>query len=78
MNLTVDYARKVGRFLISAGHNLYYDNGNGEKMDETIINLVEAYFDGELKVYGQRYKEISFAHIENEYILKLKRNWLNY
>ena len=54
--------------MISASHNPYYDNGiklingNGEKMDEATINLVEAYLDSELEVFGQKYEEIPFAH----------------
>ena len=54
--------------MISASHNPYYDNGiklingNGEKMDEATIKLVEAYLDGELEVFGQKYEEIPFAH----------------
>ncbi|EEG37000.1 phosphoglucomutase/phosphomannomutase, alpha/beta/alpha domain I, partial [Anaerobutyricum hallii DSM 3353] len=45
--------------MISASHNPYYDNGiklingNGEKMDEATIHLVEAYLDSELEVFGQ-------------------------
>ena len=31
-------------------------------MDEDTINLVEAYLDGELEVFGQKYEEIPFAH----------------
>ena len=54
--------------MISASHNPFYDNGiklingNGEKMDEATINLVEAYLDSELEVFGQKYEEIPFAH----------------
>ena len=54
--------------MITASHNPYYDNGiklingNGEKMDEATINLVEAYLDSELEVFGQKYEEIPFAH----------------
>ena len=54
--------------MVSASHNPYYDNGiklingNGEKMDEATINLVEAYLDSELEVFGQKYEEIPFAH----------------
>ena len=54
--------------MISASHNPYYDNGiklingNGEKMDEATINLVEAYLDSELEVFGQKYEEIPLAH----------------
>ena len=54
--------------MISASHNPYYDNGiklincNGEKMDEDTIRLVEAYLDGELEVFGERWPEIPYAH----------------
>src|SRR5699024_10314318 len=54
--------------MISASHNPYYDNGiklincNGEKMDEDTIRLVEAYLDGELEVFGERWPEIAYAH----------------
>ena len=53
--------------MISASHNPYYDNGiklingNGEKMDEATINLVEAYLDSELEVFGRKYEELPFA-----------------
>lgn len=54
--------------MISASHNPYYDNGiklingNGEKMDEETIALVEDYLDGKLEVFGENYEEIPFAH----------------
>ena len=54
--------------MISASHNPYYDNGiklingNGEKMDEGTIALVEDYLDGKLEVFGENYEEIPFAH----------------
>ncbi len=54
--------------MISTSHNPYYDNGiklingNGEKMDEETISLVEAYLDGEPEVFGQKFEEIPFAH----------------
>lgn len=54
--------------MISASHNPYYDNGiklingNGEKMDEDTISLVEAYLDGKLNVFGKDYAEIPYAH----------------
>ena len=41
--------------MISASHNPYYDNGiklinsSGEKMDESVIALVESYIDGNLR-----------------------------
>ena len=56
--------------MISASHNPFYDNGiklingNGEKMDEETISLVEAYLDGNLEVFGQKWEEIPFAKKE--------------
>ena len=56
--------------MISASHNPYYDNGiklmngNGEKMDEGTIGLVEDYLDGKLYVFDQDYAEIPYAHRE--------------
>ena len=53
--------------MISASHNPFYDNGikllnrNGEKMEEATIDLVEAYLDGQLEVFGTQYTEIPFA-----------------
>ncbi len=53
--------------MISASHNPYYDNGIklinsfGEKMDETVIALVEAYLDGELEAFGKRWEELPMA-----------------
>ena len=54
--------------MISASHNPYYDNGiklingQGEKMDEKTIELVEAYIDGRLEAFGQHYDEVPYAH----------------
>ena len=56
--------------MISASHNPFYDNGikllnrNGEKMEETTIDLVEAYLDGELEIFGVKLPEIPFAKQE--------------
>lgn len=71
---SVAYIARVDEFdcgiMISASHNPYYDNGiklingNGEKMDEEAISLVEAYLDGELEVFGQKWPEIPFAKKE--------------
>ena len=53
--------------MISASHNPFYDNGIklinsfGEKMDESVIALVEAYLDGELEAFGRRWKELPLA-----------------
>ena len=71
---SVAYIARVDEFdcgiMISASHIPYYDNGiklingNGEKMDEETISLVEAYLDGELEVFGQKWPEIPFAKKE--------------
>ena len=56
--------------MISASHNPFYDNGiklingSGEKMDERIIDLVEAYLDGELYAFDRRWEELPLARKE--------------
>ncbi len=72
---SVAYIARVDGFdcgiMISASHNPYYDNGiklingNGEKMDEETISLVEDYIDGKLEVFGQKWEEVPFAHREH-------------
>ena len=72
---SVAYIARVDEFdcgiMISASHNPYYDNGiklingNGEKMDEETISLVEDYIDGKLEVFGQKWEEVPFAHREH-------------
>ena len=72
---SVAYIARVDEFdcgiMISASHNPYYDNGiklingNGEKMDEKTISLVEDYIDGKLEVFGQKWEEVPFAHREH-------------
>ena len=53
--------------MISASHNPYHDNGIklinsfGEKMDESVIALVEAYLDGELVAFGKEWDELPLA-----------------
>ena len=53
--------------MISASHNPYYDNGIklintfGEKMDETVIALIEAYLDGHLEAFGKPWEELPLA-----------------
>ena len=53
--------------MISASHNPYYDNGIklinsfGEKMDEGVISLVEAYLDGHLEAFGRTWEELPLA-----------------
>ena len=72
---SVAYIARVDEFdcgiMISASHNPYYDNGiklingNGEKMDEETISLVEDYIDGKLEVFGQKWEAVPFAHREH-------------
>ena len=72
---SVAYIARVDEFdcgiMISASHTPYYDNGiklingNGEKMDEETISLVEDYIDGKLEVFGQKWEEVPFAHREH-------------
>ena len=56
--------------MISASHNPFYDNGiklfngAGEKMDDEIIELVEAYLDGEVTALGQTFREAPYAQKE--------------
>ena len=68
---SVAYVARVDEFdcgiMISASHNPYFDNGiklingQGEKMDEETIELVEQYIDGSVNVFGQTYTELPFA-----------------
>ena len=56
--------------MISASHNPYYDNGIklinsfGEKMEESTINLVEAYLDVKLVAFGREWEELPLAKRE--------------
>ncbi len=68
---SVAYVTRMDDFdcgiMISASHNPYYDNGikllngNGEKMEEETISLVEDYIDGELTLFGQKWEELPYA-----------------
>ena len=57
--------------MISASHNPYYDNGiklingSGEKMDERIISLIEAWLDGHLEVFDRRWETLPLAKREH-------------
>ena len=72
---SVAYVARVDEFdcgiMISASHNPFFDNGiklinsQGEKMDEETLDLVEAYLDGELEAFGQKWDEIPFAQREH-------------
>ena len=71
---SVAYVTKVDGFdcgiMISASHNPYYDNGiklingQGEKMEEDTILLVEDYLDGKLELFGQKWEVLPFAKRE--------------
>ncbi len=87
---SVAYIVRTDKFdcgiMISASHNPYYDNGiklingNGEKMGEDMIALVEAYLDGESKLFpdGVPYatrnnigKTVDYVSGRNRYIAYL-------
>ena len=68
---SVAYVARTDNFdcgiMISASHNPYYDNGiklinsSGEKMDESVIRLVEAYLDGDLFAFDRHWEELPLA-----------------
>jgi len=72
---SVAYVTRMDEFdcgiMISASHNAFYDNGiklinkHGEKMDEQTIELVEAYIDGELQLFGEKWTELPYATREH-------------
>ena len=72
---SVAYVARVDEFdcgiMISASHNPYFDNGiklingQGEKMDEDTIDLVEQYLDGAVTVFGETWTELPFATREH-------------
>ncbi len=71
---SVAYVTKMEGFdcgiMISASHNPFYDNGikllngEGEKMQDDVVSLVEEYLDGRLKAFGKEWKEIPYARGE--------------
>ena len=80
---SVSYVTRIDDFdcgiMISASHNPYYDNGikllngNGEKMEEEVIDKVEAYLDGNmpeipLKERGDIGSAVDYAAGRNRYI----------
>ncbi len=71
---SVAYVTRMDDFdcgvMISASHNPFYDNGikllnsQGEKMDEETISYIEAYIDGKLELFGEKFTRIPFAQRE--------------
>ena len=71
---SVAYVARTDSFdcgiMISASHNPYYDNGIklinsfGEKMDESVISLIEAYLDGHLEAFGKGWETLPLAKRE--------------
>ena len=68
---SVSYVARTDGFdcgvMISASHNPFYDNGiklitgEGEKMEESVMSLVDDYLDGKLELDGQPWKELPMA-----------------
>ena len=71
---SVAFVTKMDNFdcgvMISASHNPFYDNGikllnsQGEKMENSVIDHIEAYIDGKLEIFGESYPQIPFAQRE--------------
>ena len=69
---SVSYVTRQDSFdcgiMISASHNVYSDNGiklinqYGEKMDDTMLALIEAYIDGDCEPLGIEGDDIPLAH----------------
>ena len=57
--------------MITASHNPFYDNGikvinaAGEKLEDSVAYLAEAYIDGKMDVLGVEGKDLPFAEREN-------------
>ncbi len=68
---SVAYVTKIDEFdcgiMISASHNPFYDNGiklingDGEKMTDDVISLIEDYLDGKLEVFGKKIPVLPYA-----------------
>lgn len=61
--------------MITASHNPFYDNGikvinyNGEKLEDSVAVLIEAYLDGDLKKLGVEGNDLPFASRDNVGVL---------
>ena len=68
---SVSYVTRTDNFdcgvMITASHNPFYDNGikvinrYGEKLDDKVTSLIEAYLDGNLKALGISEPDLPFA-----------------
>ena len=71
---SVSYVARKEEFdagiMITASHNPFYDNGiklvnqNGEKMEDELISLVEAYIDGDMDTLGIGASDLPLAQKE--------------
>lgn len=72
---SVSYITRMDCFdcgiMITASHNPFYDNGikvinyNGEKLEDSVAVLIEAYLDGDLEKLGVEDDDLPFASREN-------------
>ncbi|MBE6712637.1 MAG: phosphoglucosamine mutase [Ruminococcaceae bacterium] len=72
---SVSYVTRTDDFdcgiMITASHNPYYDNGikiinrYGEKLDDKVASLIEAYLDGNMKVLGLTTPDLPLATREH-------------
>lgn len=72
---SVSYVTRTDGFdcgvMITASHNIFYDNGikvlngNGEKLDDEVTALIEAYIDGDMKYLGVEGDDIPYATRED-------------
>lgn len=72
---SVAYITRMDQFdagvMITASHNIFYDNGikvlngKGEKLEDEVSQLIEAYIDNDLKVLGIDEDDIPYATREN-------------
>ncbi len=68
---SISYATRTDSFdcgiMITASHNPFYDNGikvinrYGEKLDDKVTSLIEAYLDGDMKALGIFEADLPFA-----------------
>lgn len=71
---SVSYVTRLEEFdcgiMITASHNPFYDNGikiinrYGEKLDESVTDLIEAYIDGNMELIGLTSGDIPYAKRE--------------